>query len=409
MDILKNKEFSKTTKIIIIINLMLFISILSVITLSYNEFKQIYIESKANSIALLVSKYPEIATDIVNDSFENIDDNNVKKGLDIINDYGYTSDLEWRFINDLNTPFIKYIPIGIVLLFLFMILELILNYVYHKNLYKKVKNLIYVSKEILSGNYDISIDEYEEGEFSKLACSFREMRDVIKNQMNTINKEKVFLINLMSDISHQIKTPLSSTIAFNEILMRENITAEVRQKFLNKSKIQLERIEWLVKSLLKLSKLDAGAIKFDIKENDLNNIVQESVYNLEHIAMINNVDLIFERETEELSIIKGDKEWIKEALMNIIKNGIEHSKGGWVKVDVESNNALERVSIKDNGCGIKEEDLKNIFTRFYKSNKPDSVGIGLALSKSIIEQNQGYIEVKSIYGEGTTFNIIFTS
>lgn len=402
--IFNQKEFKYTTAIIVFINILLVSVMLLVLIISVQEFKQIYLQSKANSISAIVSKYPELETEIVNANFEKIESSQVETGLEIMKEYGYTEDLELRYLDEIYHPVFKYVSWILGFLFVLFGSQLVLNYIYHQKLYRKINHLITISNEILAGNEIIRINEYEEGEFSKLARSFREMRDVIQNQMKTIESEKQFLVHLMSDISHQIKTPLSSTMAFNELLMRDSLSDEVRHNFLEKSQIQLERIEWLIKSLLKLSKLDAKAIKFEMKSHDLNQIVKSSISHLEHYANLNQVELIFETIESE-TIVCCDAEWINQALMNIIKNGIEHSKNGWVRIGITPHKTLICLSIQDNGCGIEEDEIQKVFTRFYKSNKPDSVGIGLSLSKSIIEQHNGFIEVQSTYGQGTTFNV----
>jgi len=164
-------------------------------------------------------------------------------------------------------------------------------------------------------------------------------------------------------------------------------------------------MEWLIKSILKLSKIDAKAIKFNIKNNNIFLILKESINDLGTIACKNNVTVNFDKSEDVM--VNCDKEWVNESLINIIKNGIEHSKGGEVHIAIEENAICTKVNIRDTGEGIKPEDIHKIFKRFHKSNKADSVGIGLSLSKSIIEAQNGYIEVSSNYGEGSLFKIVF--
>lgn len=405
MDIIKNKEFKQSLYFIIGVNIILGIILSIIIIVGINEIKINYFAEKAYSIGYLNNKYPEITEDIVISNFKFTDNEVKEQGLQILKDYGYYSSLDIRFLDNLYEP-IKYLVLSVITIFLITLaIQIIHTFIYHKKVYDKINNITVASKEILSQNYDIEIMQYEEGEFSKLAYGFNEMRDVIKSQMDEISKEKDFLVKLTSDISHQLKTPLASTMVFNDILIDETEENDPKLKFLLKSKIQLERMEWLIKSILKLSRIDAKAIKFNSKSNNIFLILKECVNDLEAIASKNNVTVNLTQHQDVM--VNCDREWVKEAFINIIKNGIEHSKNSEINICIEDNKLLTKISIEDYGEGIKEEDIPKIFTRFHKSNKTDSVGIGLSLSKSIIEEQNGYIEVKSRYGEGSLFKVIF--
>jgi len=405
LELYKNSEIKKTAMIIVISNLIIFAIFILVFFISYDKLKIDYIENKAYTIGSLSRKYPNLENDIVSLSFSNINKKDLDYGLDIIKDYGYSTDLNMKFIGNFNNIFvITCVFIGIVMLVLAGI-HIKINNSYHKRVYIKLNRLTQASKEILASNYDVDIDEYKEGEFSKISYAFVQMRDVIKNQMNIINQEKEFLVRIMSDISHQLKTPLASTMIFNEIMLNKNLDEVQRNKFLKESKTQLERMEWMIKSLLKLSKIDAKAIEFRKNEINLNLVIKEVLASLDMLSKENNVEMVFEEHDK--AVIYADGEWIKEALINIVKNSIEHSRDSSVRVSIEKSKVFTKVIIKDNGQGIKKEDLPNIFNRFYKSNKPNSVGIGLSLSKSIVESNNGYIEVSSELGVGSKFRIIF--
>lgn len=405
MDILKNKEFKKALYITIIVNIILGVLLSIVFVKEISKIKTNYLEEKAYSIGYLSNKYPEMTTDIVNSSLKINNEDDKEQGLKILKDYGYDAELDVKYLENLHKP-IKYMTLNIIGVFLVILAaQFLLVYIYHKNVYKNINKITLASKEILSQNYDVEIMQYEEGEFSRLAHGFNEMRDVIKNQMGEIKKEKEFLVNLTSDISHQLKTPLASIVIFNDILLNETDKNDSKYKFLSKSKIQIARMDWLIKSILKLSRLDAKVINFQIKNNNLSLILQEAISDLDTIAIKNNVKVNFCNKEDVM--LNCDKEWIKEAFINIIKNGIEHSKNGEVNISIQDNELLTKVNIQDSGEGIKEEDIPKIFTRFHRGNKTDSVGIGLSLSKSIIEAQKGYMEVKSKYGEGSLFKIIF--
>lgn len=232
----------------------------------------------------------------------------------------------------------------------------------------------------------------------------------MKNNFLSIEREKEFLINLLSDISHQLKTPISSLIIYNDILLNRTIDEDKRREFLENSSKQLNRIEWLIKSLLKLAKLDAGAIKFEKINSDINKTVKEAIEALRAKAKYEKVDLRFHSKNSNI-IMEHDSNWVSEAIINLTKNSLEHTKeGGLVEIITEKTSIFTRIIVKDNGEGIYKEEIPHIFDRFFKGRRNknvESVGIGLALSKSIIEAHDGMIEVASKVGFGTTFTITF--
>lgn len=408
MNLFKNPELRRSTRIIVISNIIMLCILLLVFNYGYNEIKKGYIEDKANVVARISENYPEESSEIISSFLKpSKSESDVNKGLEIMEKYGYSGDMEIKYVGGIYNSYKPVIFIIVLVGIAFMLIQIILTYYYHKYTYRKLNKLAVASNEILRSNYDIEIEEYEEGEFSEITHGFSEMRDVIKNQMNIINDEKKFLVNLLSDISHQLKTPLASSMLFIDILTNRNLKEEDKTKFLNKTKIQLERIEWLIKSLLKLSKIDARAIKFNMDKNNLNLILNEAIRDLEALAQINNAKIEY-KENKEIDIV-CDKDWIKEAIINIAKNAIEHSKDGKVIISTEKSIIYTKITIKDTGEGISSEVLPNIFTRFYKGSKPDSVGIGLSLSKSIVEAHNGSIKVNSELGEGSEFTILLNN
>ncbi|MFL0197410.1 sensor histidine kinase [Clostridium sp. WILCCON 0269] len=277
-------------------------------------------------------------------------------------------------------------------------------------MYKKLESIILAAKNVIDYNFHVGIYENTEGIFAKLAHTFNNMRVIFKNNLIQIQKEKKFLVNTLSDISHQIKTPISSLIIYNDILLNRKINREKKIEFLEISQNQLNRIQWLVKSLLQLARLDVGVVKFETKSKDINGTVIKAIESLKIKSENAKVKLEFHPGENEI-MVKHDPNWINEAIINIIKNAIEHTNsGGKVQIFTEKSQVCARIIVKDTGEGIDKEEIKHIFERFYKgkTNKnTESVGIGLALSKSIIEGNQGMINVRSKIGKGTAFEITF--
>lgn len=198
-------------------------------------------------------------------------------------------------------------------------------------------------------------------------------------------------------------------ILYNDILLNRKITQDQRRKFLEDNSIQLNNMNLMIQSILKLAKLDANTVSFIKKEESLNQTIKEVVYSFREFAKTKNVNIEYEDCTE--IILQQDKLWLKEAFSNIIKNCIEHTpENNIVKISLEENPICYRVAVEDTGEGIDQSDVANIFNRFYKSensNKKDSIGIGLSISKSIIESHDGYIDVKSSRGVGTKFVVTF--
>ena len=190
----------------------------------------------------------------------------------------------------------------------------------------------------------------------------------------------------------------------------DNMDKQTRDRFIAEISRQIENMNWLVISLLKLSRLDAGVVEFEKEKINANILINEVISNLEIMAELKNVG--FEIQNNKDCYFMGDYNWNKEAIQNIVKNAIEHTKSNTkVKIKIEENSVYTSITIKDEWDGIKEKDLKHIFDRFYKSenSSENSFGIGLSLSKSIIEEQNGYIQVETEENKGTTFVIKYIS
>jgi signal transduction histidine kinase len=220
-----------------------------------------------------------------------------------------------------------------------------------------------------------------------------------------LQQEKLLLADQMAEISHQLKTPLTSMMVMVDLLKNDELPTSKRREFTYLINTQLERTQWLVSSLLKMSKLDAGVVTMKADKIPattlINNALKPFLITMELKGIsycMNAVD----------QIITCDLDWTTEAIINILKNGIEHTpNGGHIDITLQENPLFSEIIISDNGTGIHKEDLPHIFTRFYrgKNASPDSVGIGLAMSYRIIRSQQGDIQVKSEIGSGSTFSI----
>lgn len=230
---------------------------------------------------------------------------------------------------------------------------------------------------------------------------------MLKEVADNSKQGKLKLKNSLSDISHQLKTPLTSiTILIDNIIDNPDMDKETRSEFAKDIKREITNINFLVQSLLKLSKLDADSVKFINTDVKIADIIKNSIRNVSVLCDLKNIEI--EVKGNETSKIYCDMNWQVEAITNILKNCVEHSNNNTkIQVNYEENVVYSKIEIRDYGVGIYKEDLPHIFERFYKgkNSSNESVGIGLALSKPIIESNNGYIGVESEIGKGTKFSI----
>ena len=296
---------------------------------------------------------------------------------------------------------------NILLIVLFSFLWLIIILFYLKRRDKKIKQITKYINEIKNKKYELNIDENSEDELSNLKNELYKITIMLKEESEISKKDKENLKISVEDISHQLKTPLTSiTIMLDNLKENPNMDENTKQKFIFEISKQIDWINWLVISMLKLSKLDANVVQFYDEKINLNKFITEIVKNLEIPSEIKNQNIIINGDNEAAFV--GDYKWQQEAVTNIIKNCIEHNKeNGTINIKYEENNLFTKISIKDEGIGIEKEDLKHIFERFYKgkNSTENSVGIGLSLSKNIIEKNNGIILCKSEIGKGTEFII----
>ncbi len=295
-------------------------------------------------------------------------------------------------------PAVAVLATGLVLLAVF--------FFYTKKRYKKIEQLNDYLVRVLADNEDDEILDQEEGELSILKTNIYKTTSTLKFQKELLTDDKKNLAAAIADISHQLKTPLTSMMVMNDLLVDEQ-DENKRTEFLQTQSSQLNRMNWLIQTLLKLSKLDAGTIVLKKEDVSSTELIEEAVKPFGIQFDLRNIK--FKSDISDLNI-RCDKNWTVEAIQNIIKNCIEHmDDGGELSVEMVDTNIYTQLTIKDTGCGIAKEDIPHIFERFYKGKNAgkDSVGIGLALSKSIIEGEQGEITVESTEGVGTKFIIKF--
>ncbi len=298
----------------------------------------------------------------------------------------------------------KYAAVLVFLLGFFMIGIFIL---YTNQRYRDIGTLSAYLKRIYNGEYTLDVRDNYEGELSILKNEIYKVTLILSRQAEQLKTEKEQLANAISDISHQLKTPLTSMMVMTELL-KKDLSPDKRIEFIRNLSHQLERMEWLLTSLLKLSKIDAGTVEFKKNRLQVEELLRKALKPLLIPLELREQKLIIEGDKEVF--MEGDMNWTAEAILNIVKNCSEHTPvGGTIKVMYCDNPIYTEICISDNGCGIAKEDLLFIFKRFYKGKNAheDSVGIGLAMAESIISRQNGNITVSSQEGRGTVFLIKF--
>lgn len=274
--------------------------------------------------------------------------------------------------------------------------------------YREIKKLSGYLRQISSGDYSLDVRDNYEGELSILKSDIYKVTRMLSEHQSSLEQDKHKLTNAIADISHQLKTPLTSMMVMADLLSDDKLEETKREEFTRNIQMQLERMEWLVSSLLKLAKIDAGTVNFNKDKVYVKEVIERSVDSVLIPMDIKQQTLSVKGENSVAFI--GDCHWTTEAIINILKNGVEHTRnGGDISISFTENPLFTEIRIKDNGKGIPKEDLAYIFKRFYKGKNAgeDSVGIGLAMAYSIITSQQGDIEVRSEKGKGTEFLIKF--
>lgn len=299
------------------------------------------------------------------------------------------------------------LPVALYI-FLTTTIFVIVFFYFTKWRYREIEKLSNYLRKITNGDYNLDIRDNVEGELSILKNDIYKVTLMLSEQSSYLQQDKVRLTNAISDISHQLKTPLTSMMVMADLLSHPNLDVAKRKEFTHNIQAQLERIEWLVTSLLKLAKIDADIVQFKKDSVPANVLVQKALQSVLIPMDIKQVSLKVSGDDDVSFLV--DLNWTSEALINILKNCIEHTgEGGSISISFVENTLYTELKIQDSGKGILKEDLPYIFKRFYKGKNAgeESVGIGLALSYSIIKSQQGEIEVKSEIGVGTTFLIKF--
>jgi signal transduction histidine kinase len=404
MNRLMNKEIFRKIilpNIIIIIIFMIIFGIFS--RLQYNFYNKILNEKLSEIINNIKIKYPEYSDEEIIKTIKNNGKNNTDYNL--LQKYGYTNDI--NYLSNINNTMKINIIINETIILLLGISIILIIAIYERKKEEDISNINKYLKELNEKNYELKIEENNENELSKLKNELYKTTVLLKESAEISEKEKINLSNSLADISHQLKTPITSIrIMLDNINDNPKMDEKTKTEFIKEISKQVDWVSSLTVSLLKLAKFDAGSIKMNDKIINIKDLIDDVIESLSILLDIKNIKI--ETEIDPKIELKLDCSWQKEAFTNIIKNAIEHSKeNSKIHINVENSSVFLKIKIKDEGEGISKKDLKHIFERFYKSKNSteNSIGIGLALAKAIIEKDNGYIKVSSEEKIGTVFEI----
>lgn len=271
---------------------------------------------------------------------------------------------------------------------------------------RRLKKLAMELDSLLHGDFSISLEEYQEGELAILQNELKKVTGMLREQTELLMKEKKYLADSIADISHQIRTPLTSLNLILSNLSDETISMEEKQKKSVQACQLTGRISWLIEALLKLAKLDANTIVFEKRQISLQEVVKRAAAPFEIALELHNQKL--ELSQLQDTVFEGDLEWTAEAVGNVIKNCMEHcGDGGQIYIRSRKNAVYTELVIEDDGPGIAAEDLPHLFERFYKGQHSgmQNVGIGLALSRTILARENATIQAENRRNGGACFQI----
>ncbi len=392
-----NKKFIIINIFIVFLFLLIFLGFNILEFSFYNQNNNLFLN---NLVGKVLEKNPNVTREEIIDllNTKNLSDTNILKeyGINLEND-----SLVYQ-----NEKIIKIsLIINIFLIILLISIIFFLFYLYNKKRKKKLKEIEAYLENINLGNYKLDIDTNTEEDLSILKNEIYKITVMLKENALIMKNDKLLLKSSLEDLSHQLKTPLTSIILKLDNISEANLEVKER-KYVKDIKREIQNINFLINNLLKLSKFDANTIEFINTKFKLKDLIIESIKNVEILADLKNIEIIVSGNLENTMI--GDFKWQIESLTNILKNCIEYSKeNSKIEIMHEENKLYSKIIVKDYGNGMTHFEAKHIFDRFYKgkNSNSDSVGIGLSLAKTIIEHNNGYIKVNSKIGVGTTFII----
>ena len=409
-NILKNSEIKKVIIAVVTLGIIFYcISFLS-INLTFNNISKNYAKENIALAGAILEKYPELEDEIIPIIIKGYNKENYNLGLSYMDKYSYGITLPVYKNYLINSEKIIINKIWIIVWTTFLLLLILVNIKIIMPIFNKLKVLGNLADNMVEGKFNSEIIDFKEGELFIFYNKFLSMGERLKKALNDLQNEKILLKDIISDISHQLKTPLVALISYNDILKNhESMSVEDKNMFIEFTSKQLDRMEWLITTLLKYARIESNVVKYNKDTIPLKETIVNAIGPLRLKAEEKSQKIILNCHSQGYYL--HDKKWMEEAISNIIKNAIEHTENnGIIDIKLEETPLSIGISIKDNGEGIRKDEIRKIFNRFYKgenSLNPTSIGIGLSLSRKIIEAHNGTITVESQLNKGTTFYITF--
>lgn len=367
------------------------------------NMKQTIVQNNALIIGTVLKEHPELEKEVI----KAIESEDYEANKAVLEKYGLANLESLDYLEEvqkLQRNIYIFYCIFFIILILFLYGYFRHNQKVHRREIEKVDQYLFT---LLSNDIKVDLKDFQSGELAMLQNDLMKVTNRLKNSLESSTKDKQELAKTLADISHQLKTPLTSLVVINDALTYNEIDDEQRKKFLKKQEETLSHIESLISVLLKTSQIESGMIELKKEKVNMEQLIQNAAMQLEVMLIAKNIRL--ETNIEKDIFITGDPYWLSEALLNIIKNACEHSKqNDSIKIKAKNTPMYTELIIEDEGEGIDKKDLPHIFKRFYKSSpSKDSIGIGLNLTKSILDRTNATIRVESKKGFFTRFTIHF--
>lgn len=401
---MKNKIELRKMLCVNAVLVLIFLAVFSMLSLyQYRVYMRNYNQKITAVFSKILEEYPRVSKldlVVILNQEEPADRN-------LLREYGMNI-REDSFILDNENCFKRFAVVNLSLLALFSVSLLAVFLKYNREKDRKLAEITQYIRDINKGNYRLRIDDNTEDELSILKNEIYKTTVMLKEQAENSLADKRALKDSLSDISHQLKTPFTSIlIMLDNISDDPDMEAELRGEFIEDIRKKIRNVNFLVQSILKLSRFDANTVSFRNREVPLSELVRGAIDNVSVLCDLKEVNISVTGSGE--GPVFCDARWQVEALTNLLKNAIEHLQpSGSIRITLESNKLYSQIEIRDNGSGIAPEDMEHIFERFYRGKgfygaDTENAGIGLALSRAIIRQNNGSISVDSKPGEGTVF------
>lgn len=410
ISIIKKEPLLKKQLVFILISIAIIFSIFSIF--QYKNLKNIYLEQNninKRLVGALVSRYPEMEVDIVN-SVYNPEKKYIQEGSKVLDKFGY--DESYTMNKNVNfQKHLKYFLVNNLITFvilLFLVLTIVVTYI--KYIFNKLLKVNMYIENIINNDYKIKDDFKEEGIFNRIYSDLNKLSRSLNLKVRNLDKEKESIKELVTDISHQLKTPLASLKLYNTLLIEEELEEEEKMEFLQTNKLSINKLHNLIDSLVNISRLEANMISIKKENKGIKSTLTKAIDSVRVKANQKQISIELE-DFDDIQILH-DSKWTEESIFNVIDNGVKYTdENGKINISVSQTINFVRIDIKDNGIGIDKLEFNNIFKRFYRNSEVEDIegsGVGLYLSRKILEQQGGNIIVSSKKGEGSKFSLFLT-